>query len=108
MYKQLFTALIVGLTVTLAACNNGDDDNDRYDPPAITGPATLANGIVGTAGIQPPGARVPRPFRAAAIRFGPPIDPGSYGGGRRTRRRQITDDVMTAIQSLSGQQRRPE
>ena len=48
MYKQLFTALIVGLTVTLAACNNGDD-NDSYDPPAITGPGALADGVVGTA-----------------------------------------------------------
>ena len=48
------------------------------------------------------------PFKAAAIRFGPPINPSSYGGGRRTRRRLITEDVMTAIQSLSGQQRRSD
>ena len=48
MYKQLITALIVGLTMTLAACNNGGDD-DSMIRPAITGPATLANGIVGTA-----------------------------------------------------------
>jgi 1-acyl-sn-glycerol-3-phosphate acyltransferase len=73
-----------------------------------SGALIIPTGIIGTAGIQPPGARVPRPFRAAAIRFGPPIDPSSYGGGRRTRRRRITEDVMTAIQSLSGQQRRPE
>jgi 1-acyl-sn-glycerol-3-phosphate acyltransferase len=73
-----------------------------------SGAPIIPAGIIGTADIQPPGARVPRPFRAAAIRFGTPIDPASYRGGRRTRRRQITDDVMTAIQSLSGQRRRPE
>jgi hypothetical protein len=47
MYKQLCTALIVGLTMTLTACF--DDDERRATPPAITGPASLANGIVGTA-----------------------------------------------------------
>jgi 1-acyl-sn-glycerol-3-phosphate acyltransferase len=73
-----------------------------------SGAPIIPTGISGTAAIQPPGARVPRPFRAATIRFGPPIDPRSYRGGRRTRRRLITDDVMTAIQSLSGQRRRPE
>jgi 1-acyl-sn-glycerol-3-phosphate acyltransferase len=73
-----------------------------------SGAPIIPVGIIGTAAIQPPGARVPRPFRAAAIRFGPPIDPASYRGGRRTRRRLITEDVMTAIQSLSGQRRRPE
>ena len=73
-----------------------------------SGAPIIPAGIIGTADIQPPGARVPRPFKAAAIRFGPPIDPTSYGGGRRTRRRLITDDVMTAIQSLSGQQRRAD
>jgi hypothetical protein len=49
---------------------------------------------------------VPRPFRRAVVRFGRPIDPGRYRGGRRTRRRLITDDVMAAIQQLSGQRRR--
>jgi 1-acyl-sn-glycerol-3-phosphate acyltransferase len=73
-----------------------------------SGAPIIPAGIVGTAEIQPPGARVPRPFRAGAIRFGAPIDPSTYRGGRRTRRRLITDDVMTAIQSLSGQRRRPE
>ena len=31
------------------------------------------------------------------------LDPTIYTGSRRHRRRLITDDVMTAIQSLSGQ-----
>jgi 1-acyl-sn-glycerol-3-phosphate acyltransferase len=62
-------------------------------------------GIVGTNRIQPPGTRIPRPFRPVTVRFGTPIDPTTYTGSRRRRRRLITDDVMTAIQCLSGQTR---
>ena len=62
-----------------------------------------ADGIVGTDRIQPPGTRVPRPFRPVTVRFGNPIDPADYAGSRRHRRRLITTDVMTAIQALSGQ-----
>jgi 1-acyl-sn-glycerol-3-phosphate acyltransferase len=68
-----------------------------------TGASIVPTGIVGTARIQPPGTRVPRPFRPVTVRFGAPIDPTTYSGSRRHRRRLITDDVMTAIQSLSGQ-----
>ena len=63
----------------------------------------VPTGIVGTSRIQPPGARFPRPFRPVTVRFGTPIDPTIYTGSRRHRRRLITDDVMTAIQTLSGQ-----
>ena len=71
-----------------------------------SGAPIIPTGISGTAEIQPPDTRFPRPFRRAVVRFGRPIDPGGYRGGRRTRRRLITDDVMSAIQQLSGQQRR--
>ena len=71
-----------------------------------SGAPIIPTGIAGTAAIQPPDTRFPRPFRRAVVRFGRPIDPGGYRGGRRTRRRLITDDVMSAIQQLSGQQRR--
>jgi 1-acyl-sn-glycerol-3-phosphate acyltransferase len=73
-----------------------------------SGAPIIPAGICGTAEIQPPDTRFPRPFRRAVVRFGRPIDPRSYRGGRRTRRRLITDDVMTAIQQLSGQPRRPD
>lgn len=63
----------------------------------------VPTGIVGTNRVQPPGARLPRPFRSVTVRFGTPIDPTIYVGSRRRRRRLITDDVMTAIGSLSGQ-----
>jgi 1-acyl-sn-glycerol-3-phosphate acyltransferase len=68
-----------------------------------TGASIIPTGIVGTDRIQPRGARLPRPFRSAIVRFGSPIDPGGYGGSRRLRRRRITRDVMTAISQLSGQ-----
>ena len=68
-----------------------------------TGASIIPTGIVGTDRIQPRGARLPRPFRSAIVRFGSPIDPGGYNGSRRIRRRRITRDVMTAISELSGQ-----
>jgi 1-acyl-sn-glycerol-3-phosphate acyltransferase len=71
-----------------------------------SGAPIIPTGITGTAQIQPPDTKFPRPFRRAVVRFGRPIDPGRYRGGRRTRRRLITDDVMSAIQQLSGQPRR--
>jgi 1-acyl-sn-glycerol-3-phosphate acyltransferase len=68
-----------------------------------TGASIIPAGIVGTDHIQPKGARLPRPFRSATVRFGSPIDPHEYGGTRRDRRRRITSDVMGAISELSGQ-----
>jgi 1-acyl-sn-glycerol-3-phosphate acyltransferase len=70
-----------------------------------TGVPIVPTGIVGTDRIQPPGTRVPRPFRPVTVRFGAPIDPAGYAGSRRHRRRLITTDMMTAIQVLSGQTR---
>jgi 1-acyl-sn-glycerol-3-phosphate acyltransferase len=67
-----------------------------------TGASVVPAGIVGTNRIQPAGARIPRPFRRAVIRFGPPIDPARYRGTRRECRRRITSDVMRAIGELSG------
>ncbi|MGH9271470.1 MAG: lysophospholipid acyltransferase family protein [Ilumatobacteraceae bacterium] len=60
-------------------------------------------GIVGTEHVQPIGARVPRPFRRAVVRFGAPLDPRAYGGSARRRRQLLTDDLMEAIRQLSGQ-----
>jgi 1-acyl-sn-glycerol-3-phosphate acyltransferase len=68
-----------------------------------TGAPIIPTGIVGTDHIQPRGARVPRPFRSAIVRFGRPVDPDGYDGSRRVPRRRITRDVMTAISQLSGQ-----
>ena len=40
-----------------------------------TGVPIVPAGIVGTNRVQPPGTRVPRPFRPVTVRFGSPIDP---------------------------------
>jgi 1-acyl-sn-glycerol-3-phosphate acyltransferase len=70
-----------------------------------TGAPIIPTGIVGTADIQPCDAPVPKPFRAAKLRFGRPIDPSQYadGGPDRLIHRRITDEVMFEIRSLTGQ-----
>lgn len=61
--------------------------------------------VIGTDIVQPPGRRVPR-LAPVAVRFGPPMDLERYAGRKRDARlfREITDDVMREIQSLSGQE----
>jgi 1-acyl-sn-glycerol-3-phosphate acyltransferase len=68
----------------------------------MSGAPIVPVGLVGTDRIQPVGARVPRPFRRATIRFGPPIDPAAYGGSARRRRQQLTSDLMESIRLLCG------
>ncbi|MFI5837413.1 lysophospholipid acyltransferase family protein [Micromonospora sp. NPDC051300] len=60
--------------------------------------------VLGTDRIQPVGARLPRPGRVT-VRFGTPLHfarqtAGSAGQARRA----VTDEIMTAIQKLSGQE----
>ncbi|HEX5739924.1 MAG TPA: lysophospholipid acyltransferase family protein [Pilimelia sp.] len=60
-------------------------------------------GVRHTDVVQPIGARVPRPFTARPeVRFGPPLH---FGGREETaaQRRAVTDEVMRAIQQLTGQ-----
>jgi len=79
-----------------------------------TGPARLALrtgapivpvGILGTRDIQPPEARMPKPFKRAEIRFGRPIDVERYRDRTDDRLvlRQIIDEVMFEIRALTGQ-----
>ncbi|GAA1131276.1 lysophospholipid acyltransferase family protein [Nocardioides aquiterrae] len=62
-------------------------------------------GITGTERLQPVGARLPR-IVPITVRFGAPIEvAGRYDGvppGKA--RRLVTDEIMTAIQALSGQE----
>jgi 1-acyl-sn-glycerol-3-phosphate acyltransferase len=69
----------------------------------MSGAPIVPVGLVGTDRIQPVGARVPRPFRRATVRFGEPIEPTAYGGSPRRRRQLMTDDLMEAIRRLSRQ-----
>ena len=63
-------------------------------------------GLVGTREVQPVGARLLRPFRRVTVRIGPPLDFSAYAGrdDERVVLRQVTDEVMAAIQQLSGQE----
>ena len=80
-----------------------------------TGPARLALrtgvpiipvGILGTREIQPPEARLPKPFKRAEVRFGRPITVGRYADRADDRMvlRQIIDEVMFEIRELTGQE----
>lgn len=63
-------------------------------------------GLLGTPDIQPIGSRLPRLARVT-VRFGEPIEVGdrfdAVPAGRA--RRRLTDEVMDAIQALTGQER---
>jgi 1-acyl-sn-glycerol-3-phosphate acyltransferase len=80
-----------------------------------TGPARLALrtgapiipvGILGTREIQPPDAKVPKPFKRAEVRFGRPINVTRYADRADDRLvlRQIIDEVMYEIRELTGQE----
>jgi 1-acyl-sn-glycerol-3-phosphate acyltransferase len=62
-------------------------------------------GIVGSREVQPPDATLPRPFREVTIRFGEPIDACRYADrvSDPLVLRQITDELMYEIRTLSGQ-----
>ncbi len=62
-------------------------------------------GLVGTERLQPVGSRLPRVVRVS-VAFGEPIEVGGRFDGvpLGRARRLLTDEVMAAIQGLSGQQ----
>jgi 1-acyl-sn-glycerol-3-phosphate acyltransferase len=70
-----------------------------------TGAPIIPVGILGTRAIQPPDVPCPRPFRPVEVRFGRPIRPASSESisDARMRLRQITDQLMFEIRSLTGQ-----
>jgi 1-acyl-sn-glycerol-3-phosphate acyltransferase len=70
-----------------------------------SGVPVLPVAMIGTERVLPPGHTIPRPSRIE-IRIGKPLDFDAYQGkpaGAR-QRRAVTDDVMLAIQELSGQE----
>jgi 1-acyl-sn-glycerol-3-phosphate acyltransferase len=72
---------------------------------AITvGCPILPVGIVGTREIQPPGTRLPRPWRACSISIGAPLVATDIENSRRSAARALTDTLMERIAELSGQQ----
>ncbi|MEQ1704101.1 MAG: lysophospholipid acyltransferase family protein [Ilumatobacteraceae bacterium] len=71
----------------------------------LSGAPIIPVGVKGTDQILPTGARLVRPFRRATIEFGLPIVPAVWGERASTnrRRRQLTDEAMSAVLRLSGQ-----
>ena len=62
-------------------------------------------GLVGTDKVQPVGSRLPS-LAKVRVAFGRPISPERYAGMPAGQaRRELTDEVMTAIAALSGQER---
>jgi len=63
-------------------------------------------GLQGTVEVQPPDSPVPRPFRMMRVRIGQRVDVTRYAdrASDRMALRQITDEVMFEIRSLSGQE----
>ncbi|MCZ9347816.1 1-acyl-sn-glycerol-3-phosphate acyltransferase, partial [Streptomyces sp. TRM76130] len=61
--------------------------------------------MIGTFEAQPPGRRLPH-VRPVAIRFGAPLDFSRYAGMEyeKTVLRAVTDEIMYAIMTLSGQE----
>jgi 1-acyl-sn-glycerol-3-phosphate acyltransferase len=70
-----------------------------------TGVPLVPCGVIGTDRAQPRGQRIPH-RHPVLVRFGPPLDAGAYEGARRNAvlYRKVTDDIMAAIQALSGQE----
>jgi 1-acyl-sn-glycerol-3-phosphate acyltransferase len=70
-----------------------------------TGAQVLPVGVSGTDRMQPIGAKVPRVGVRVDVRIGKPMDFTQYRDLPPARaRRAITDDVISAIQQLSGQE----
>lgn len=71
-----------------------------------TGCPIIPVGLQGTLEVQPPDTPIPKPFRMMRVRIGKPLDVSRYAD-RATDHltlRQITDEVMFEIRSLSGQE----
>jgi 1-acyl-sn-glycerol-3-phosphate acyltransferase len=69
------------------------------------GVPVLPVAMIGTDRVLPPGHKIPRPSRIE-VRIGAPMDLQAYQGqpaGAR-QRRAVTDEVMQAIRTLSGQE----
>ncbi|HWM20308.1 MAG TPA: lysophospholipid acyltransferase family protein [Ilumatobacteraceae bacterium] len=91
----------------------GTRSRDGYLYRGRTGAARLAMkldcpifpvGIVGTDKIQPPDAKLPKPFRECTIKIGRPITPARYRDRPpRIVYRSMMDEVMFEIRELTGQ-----
>jgi 1-acyl-sn-glycerol-3-phosphate acyltransferase len=69
-----------------------------------TGALVVPVGLIGTDKLQPAGTRIPRRYRVT-VNFGEPLDLNRHGEASSGRARRLaTDEIMAAIQKLSGQE----
>lgn len=72
-----------------------------------SGAAVIPVALTGTQELQPVGSRFPR-FARITVEFGAPLDLSGHGSAESGRaRRAGTDEIMAAIQSMSGQELAP-
>jgi 1-acyl-sn-glycerol-3-phosphate acyltransferase len=71
-----------------------------------TGSPLFPVGVIGTADIQPPDAKMPKLFMSATIKIGQPIDTARYQKRDVDHLiyRELTDELMFEIRELTGQQ----
>lgn len=70
-----------------------------------TGAPVVPVGLIGTDKVMPVGSRMPSLRQRATVRFGEPLDLSHHGPASSGRARRLaTDDIMSAIHALSGQE----
>ncbi|GAB3599894.1 lysophospholipid acyltransferase family protein [Microbacterium tumbae] len=70
-----------------------------------TGAPVVPVGLIGTDRVMPKGAKVPSLRERVTVRFGTPIDVSPHGPAASGRARRLaTDEIMSAIHALSGQE----
>ncbi|HWI31013.1 MAG TPA: lysophospholipid acyltransferase family protein [Microbacterium sp.] len=70
-----------------------------------TGAPVVPVGLIGTDDVMPVGAKRPAMNKRITVRFGQPLELGHHGAASSGRARRLaTDDIMSAIHALSGQE----
>ena len=70
-----------------------------------TGAPVVPVGLIGTDKVMPVGAKMPSLKHRVTVRFGEPLDLGHHGPANSGRARRLaTDEIMSAIHALSGQE----
>jgi 1-acyl-sn-glycerol-3-phosphate acyltransferase len=70
-----------------------------------SGAPVVPVGLIGTADVMPVGARMPSMRHRVTVKFGAPLDLSGHGPAQSGRARRLaTDEIMTAIHALSGQE----
>jgi len=70
-----------------------------------TGAPVVPVGLIGTDQVMPVGAKMPVLNERVTVRFGEPLDLSAHGPANSGRaRRTATDEIMSAIHALSGQE----